>query len=144
MAILVVVCGQMCGKIEKLSDWNKNLCGSRYGPHDYDSGDKKKKKKIVVKCVLKCVAKCVLKCVVKLKNCRIGTIIGVVVDMDPVIMIVVTKRQKGKKTKKTKKEQKLKNTKKRVKKYSKYNKKRLQIKDKKTGGPKGLHALRSS
>ena len=48
MAILVVVCGkiygQMCGKIEKLSDWNKNWCGSRYGPHDYDSGDKKTNK----------------------------------------------------------------------------------------------------
>ena len=36
---------------------------------------------------------------VKLKNCQIGMKIGVVVDMDPVIMIVVTKkRQKGKKT----------------------------------------------
>ena len=43
-----------------------------------------------------------VKCVVKLKNCQIGTKIGVVVDMDPVIMIVVTKRQKGKKTKKKK------------------------------------------
>ena len=32
---------KMCGKIEKLSDWKKNWCGSRYGPHDYDSGDKK-------------------------------------------------------------------------------------------------------
>ena len=30
--------------VDKLSDWNKNLCGSRYGPHDYDSGDKKTKK----------------------------------------------------------------------------------------------------
>ena len=47
---------------------------------------------------------------VKLKNCHIGTKIGVVVDLDPVIMIVVTKktkkakRQKGKrqKDKKTK------------------------------------------
>ena len=39
-----------------------------------------------------------VKCVVKLKNCQIGTKIGVVVDMDPVIMIVVTKRQKGKKS----------------------------------------------
>ena len=39
MAILVVVCGKMCGNIEKLSDWNKNWCGSRYGPHDYDSGN---------------------------------------------------------------------------------------------------------
>ena len=29
----------MCGKIEKLLDWNKNWCGSRYGPHDYDSGN---------------------------------------------------------------------------------------------------------
>ena len=31
VAIVVVVCGKMCGKIEKLSDWNKNLCGGRYG-----------------------------------------------------------------------------------------------------------------
>ena len=30
MEIVVVVCGNMCGKIEKLLDWNKNLCGSRY------------------------------------------------------------------------------------------------------------------
>ena len=30
MAIVVVVCGEMCGKIEKLSDWNKNWCDSRY------------------------------------------------------------------------------------------------------------------
>ena len=30
MAIVVVVCGEMCGKIEKLLDWNKNWCGSRY------------------------------------------------------------------------------------------------------------------
>ena len=22
-----------------MSDWNKNWCGSRYGPHDYDSGN---------------------------------------------------------------------------------------------------------
>ena len=49
MAIVVVVFGKiyckMCGKIEKLSDWNKNWCGSRYGPLDYDSGDKKTKEK---------------------------------------------------------------------------------------------------
>ena len=43
MAIVVVVCGKMCGKLEKLLDWNKNWCGSRYGPHDYDSSDKKTK-----------------------------------------------------------------------------------------------------
>ena len=65
-----------------MSDWNKNWCGSRYGPCDYDSGDKKTNKNVV-------------KCVVKLKNCWIATKIGVVVDMDPVIMIVVTKRQKN-------------------------------------------------
>ena len=53
MAIVVVVCGKICGKIcgkmcgkmcfkiEKNSDWEKNWCGSRYGPYDYDSGDKK-------------------------------------------------------------------------------------------------------
>ena len=34
----------MCGKIEKLSDWNTNWYGSRYGPCDYDSGDKKSKR----------------------------------------------------------------------------------------------------
>ena len=33
------MCGKMCGKIEKVSDWNKNWCGSRYEPHDYDSGN---------------------------------------------------------------------------------------------------------
>ena len=33
----------MCGKIEKLSDRNKNWCGSRYGPHDYHSGGKNTK-----------------------------------------------------------------------------------------------------
>ena len=38
------ICGEMCGKIEKLSDWNTNWCVSRYGPHDYDSGDKKTKR----------------------------------------------------------------------------------------------------
>ena len=51
MAIVVVVCGKicgkicgkMCGKIEKLSDCNKHWCGSIYGPHDYDSHDKKTK-----------------------------------------------------------------------------------------------------
>ena len=49
MAIVVVVCakicvkmcGKMCGKIEKLLDQNKIWCGIRYGPCDYDSGDKK-------------------------------------------------------------------------------------------------------
>ena len=37
--------------------------------------------------------------VVELNNCQIGTKICVVVDMDPMIMIVVTKRQKDKKQK---------------------------------------------
>ena len=50
LMIMIVVtkrqtkCGKMCGKIEKLLDWNKNLCGSKYGPCDYDSGDKKTKR----------------------------------------------------------------------------------------------------
>ena len=52
VAIVVVVCGkicgkicgEMCGKIEKLSDQNQNWCGSKYGPHDYDSGDKNTKR----------------------------------------------------------------------------------------------------
>ena len=34
------MCGQMCGKIEKLLDQNKIWCGIRYELHDYDSGDK--------------------------------------------------------------------------------------------------------
>ena len=38
------ICGIMCGKIEKLSDLNKNWCGSRYGPCNYDSGNKKIKR----------------------------------------------------------------------------------------------------
>ena len=45
-----------------------------------------------------------MKCVVKLKNCRIGTKFGEVVDIDPLIMIVVTKRQKDKKDKRKKRE----------------------------------------
>ena len=44
----------------------------------------------------------VVKSVVKLKNCQIGKQIGEVVDIDPVIMIVVTKRQKDRKTKRKK------------------------------------------
>ena len=48
MAILVVVCGKicgkMCGKIENCQIGRKKLCGSIYGPHDYDSGDKRQKK----------------------------------------------------------------------------------------------------
>ena len=39
------MCGKMCGKIEKLSDWNKNWCGSRYGPQDYDKETKRQKYK---------------------------------------------------------------------------------------------------
>ena len=49
-AIMVKVCGKICskicgkisgkicGQIEKLLDWNRNLCGSRYWPPNYDSG----------------------------------------------------------------------------------------------------------
>ena len=44
VAIVVVVCGKICGKIEKLLDQNKIWCGTRYGPRDYDSGDKKTKR----------------------------------------------------------------------------------------------------
>ena len=40
--------------------------------------------------MVKIVVTCVVKCVVKLKNCRIGTKIGVVVDIDTPIMIVVS------------------------------------------------------
>ena len=56
------------------------------------------------------LAKSVVKFVVKLKDCQIGTIICVIVDMDPMSMIVVTERQKDKKTK-NKKWQKGKKTK---------------------------------
>ena len=48
---MVVVCGKICGKISgkkcvvkfvvklnKLLDWNKNWCGSRYLHPNYDSG----------------------------------------------------------------------------------------------------------
>ena len=72
------------------------------------------------------VVKFVVKCVIKLKNCWIGTKIGVVVDMDPVIMIVVTKRQKGKKTKR----KKVKKTKTKKTKQKNYN-------NNKDRGPKG-------
>ena len=45
---MVVVCGKiydkMCGKIEKMLDWNKHLCGSRYDHDDHDDRDKKTKK----------------------------------------------------------------------------------------------------
>ena len=63
---------------------------------------------------------------VKFKNCRIGTKIGVVVDIDPMIMIVVTKRQKYKITKlqkdKKTKRQKGKNTKRQTGKKAKRQK----------------------
>ena len=45
MVIVVVVCGKICGKIEKLSDWNKKMCGSKYGPPDYDKETKIQKYK---------------------------------------------------------------------------------------------------
>ena len=94
-------------------DWNKNWYGSRYGLHDYDSRDK----------MTKTVVTFVVKCMVTLKNCRIGIKIGVVVDMDPVIMIVVTKRQKGKKAKRQKRQKKRqKKTKKNTKKTEKTTK----------------------
>ena len=43
MAIVVVVCGKICGKIDFFLDQNKIWCDTRYGPHDYDSGNKKAK-----------------------------------------------------------------------------------------------------
>ena len=81
-----------------------------------------------------------VKCVVKLKNCQIGTKIGVIVDIDPVIML--TKRQKDKKTKMQKckkaKRQKYKNTKRQKGNKTKIQKSKGQ-KDKKTKkkGPNG-------
>ena len=65
----------------------------------------------------------------KLKNCQIGTNIGVAVDIDRMIMIVVTKRLKGKKTK----IQKYKNTK--IQKEQKDKRTKGQ-KDKRTKGQK--------
>ena len=64
-----------------------------------------------------------MKCVVKLKNCWIGTKIGVVVDIDPGIMIVVKKRQKDKKAKiqKYKRTKRQKKERKKDKKDKKYN-----------------------
>ena len=44
---------------------------------------------MVKSCGKLCGKTCVVKCVVKLKNCQIGTKIGVVVDIDPMIMIVI-------------------------------------------------------
>ena len=72
------------------------------------------------------VVKYVVKCMLKFKNCWIRTKIGVVVDMDPVIMIVVTKRQKNKKAKK----QKDKKTKRQKDKKTKKTKKMQQKKTK--------------
>ena len=48
VAIVVVVCGVKCVvkcvvKLKNCQIGEKNWCGSRYGPHDYDSGDKKTK-----------------------------------------------------------------------------------------------------
>ena len=42
-------CGKICGKIERLLDWYKNLCDSRYGPHEYDGGDRKTKRQNIKK-----------------------------------------------------------------------------------------------
>ena len=72
---------------------------------------------------------------VKLKNCRIGTKIGVVVDMDPMLMIVVTKRQKDK-YKKAKRQKRQKDKKAKMQKDKK-TKRQKDKKTKKTGGPKG-------
>ena len=49
--------------------------------------------------MVKFVVKCVVKFVVTLKNCQIGTKIGVVVDMDPIDYDKEIKRQKNKKMK---------------------------------------------
>ena len=82
------------------------------------------------------------KCVVKLKNCLIGTKIGVVVDIDHVIMIVVTKRQKYKKAKRQKdkmaKIQKYKKAKgQKGKKAKRQKDENTKIQQKKGRGPKG-------
>ena len=47
----------MCGKIEKLLDQNKIWCGTRYGPHDYDSGNKNTKKNCKI-CGKMCAKMC--------------------------------------------------------------------------------------
>ena len=77
----------------------KELCGTSCEESVVMSCDKKVSQ-ISTHCLLinsTHIIKFVVKYVVKLKNCWIGTKIGVVVDMDPVIMIVVTKIQKDKK-----------------------------------------------
>ena len=78
---------------------------------------------------------------VKLKNCQVGTKIGVVVDIDPMSMIVMTmmtmtKRQKGKKTKRCK------DKKTKRQKDKKKSKRQKRQKDKKTK-KNGLHDSRA-
>ena len=72
-----------------------------------------------------------VKCLVKLKNCGIGTKIGVVIDIDHLIMIVVRKRQ-------TEKRQNCKNTERKKDKRAKRQKDKNtnKLKDKKTKKPK--------
>ena len=71
---------------------------------------------------------------VELKNCRIGTKICVVVDIDHMIMIVVTKRQKDKNTKiqKDKRTKKTKRQNDKKDKNTKIQKDKRTKKDKKT------------
>ena len=67
-------------KLKKLLDQNKIWCGTRYGPRDYDSGDKKtkrqkgknaKRQKMQKGKNTTTTKKIVVKCVVKLKKCWI-------------------------------------------------------------------------
>ena len=75
-----------------------------------------------------------------MKNCWIITKFGVVLDMDPMIMIVVTKRQKGKKTKRQKgkktKTQKCKKAKRQKDKQDKQDKKYKKYNNNKNRGPR--------
>ena len=38
------MCGKVCSKIEKLSDWNKNWCDNRYDHDEHDDPDDRDKK----------------------------------------------------------------------------------------------------
>ena len=127
VAIVVVVCGNICGKIEKLFDQHKIGCGTRYEPHDYDSGDKNTKRqkgKNWQKC--KKAKRQKAKRQKDKKNKK-------------------TKRQKGKKAKrqKGKKDNNKKRQKIQQQKDKKYYKKTTKNNNK-IGGPQGPHALRRS
>ena len=76
------------GKKKSKRQKGKNGKNAKRQKKKNNAKSKNTKQNIVVKCVVKYV---------QLKNCCIRTKFGVVLDMDPMIMIVVTKTQKHKK-----------------------------------------------